>query len=188
MPQIRNAKFKTTLLCPACPGEDDTWCFIVLPKPASDILPRRGRTGANVTLNGYTRQALLEPDGKLSHWLKVTKAMCTAAGIDPGQKVEVEVSPLERQPELAVPPDLQKALKANPQAQATWQATTTLARIDWIHWIESAKQSKTRQKRIDSGCDMLGAGKKRVCCFDPSGYYSKSLSVPETLSDSKETG
>jgi hypothetical protein len=26
---------------------------------------------------------------------------------------------------------------------------------------------------------MLAAGKRRVCCFDPSGYYSKALAAPE---------
>ena len=51
----------------------------------------------------------------------------------------------------------------------------TIARLDWIHWITSAKQLKTRAKRIGDACDMLASGKKRVCCFDQSGYYSKVL-------------
>jgi len=57
----------------------------------------------------------------------------------------------------------------SPPARATWEATTTIARIDWIHWIESAKQAKTRASRIADAADMLASGKKRVCCFDPSG-------------------
>ncbi|HCL86844.1 MAG TPA: hypothetical protein DIC45_10195, partial [Comamonadaceae bacterium] len=77
------------------------------------------------------------------------------------------------------PPDLQQALAASPQARAVWDATTTLARVDWIHWIESAKQAATRRTRIENACDMLASGKKRVCCFDPSGFYSKSLCAPE---------
>ena len=60
-----------------------------------------------------------------------------------------------------------------------WEATTTLARVDWIHWITSARQAKTCAKRVNDACDMLKAGKKRVCCFDPSGYYSKAFSAPE---------
>jgi hypothetical protein len=51
--------------------------------------------------------------------------------------------------------------------------------VDWIHWIESAKQAKTRAKRVRTACEMLAAGKKRVCCFDPSGYYSKAFRAPE---------
>jgi hypothetical protein len=29
---------------------------------------------------------------------------------------------------------------------------------------------------------MLTKGKKRVCCFDPSGFYSKALAAPSESS------
>lgn len=70
-------------------------------------------------------------------------------------------------------------MAAVPAARQTWQATTTIARVDWIHWMTSAKSSKTRVKRINDAREMLAAGKKRVCCFDQSGYYSKAFSAPE---------
>lgn len=53
-----------------------------------------------------------------------------------------------------------------------------LARVDWIHWIVSAKQAKTRAKRISDACSKLAAGERRVCCFDVSGFYSKALKAP----------
>ncbi len=86
---------------------------------------------------------------------------------------------LEQEPEPELPSDFAQALATAPESQATWNATTTIARIDWIHWITSAKQAKTRTKRINDACDMLASGKKRVCCFDPSGFYSKSFSAPQ---------
>jgi len=30
---------------------------------------------------------------------------------------------------------------------------------------------------------MLSAGKKRVCCFDSSGFYSKSFSAPKAVEE-----
>ena len=30
---------------------------------------------------------------------------------------------------------------------------------------------------------MLAEGKRRVCCFDPSGYYSKAFKVPEAAEE-----
>ncbi|CAM5359980.1 YdeI/OmpD-associated family protein [Rhodanobacter lindaniclasticus] len=78
-----------------------------------------------------------------------------------------------------MPPDLRKALDATPDARAVWDATTTIARVDWIHWIVSAKQASTRAQRVANACDMLAGGKRRVCCFDPSGYYSKAWAAPE---------
>jgi len=171
--------FKTRLLRPASTGKDGAWAFLLLPKAASDKLPRRGRTSVEGTINGYPFQATLDPDGQLGHWLKVSEALQDAAGASTGDMVEVQVSPAQPEPEPALPDDLLKALAASPAAKATWDSTTTIARLDWIHWVESAKQAKTRDRRVQNACEMLASGKKRVCCFDQSGYYSKSLSAPE---------
>lgn len=171
--------FKTKLLCPAKPDKDGTWAFLVLPKAASDRLPRRGRTSVRGTVNGHPFEATLDPDGQRSHWLKVSKELREAAGARIGEVVTVQISPADPEPEPLLPDDLRKALAASSDAKVGWEATTTIARLDWIHWIESAKQAKTRKDRVHSACDMLSSGKKRVCCFDPSGYYSKSLSAPQ---------
>ena len=64
-----------------------------------------------------------------------------------------------------LPPDLHDALKSRPQALATWEDITPLARNEWICWVESAKKSQTRTKRIDWGCENLEAGKRRPCCW-----------------------
>ncbi|MDN5843191.1 MAG: YdeI/OmpD-associated family protein [Alcaligenaceae bacterium] len=179
MAKTETSTFKTRLLRPASPDGDDAWAFVILPKTASDTLPRRGRTSIDGTLNGHPFQAMLEPDGRLSHWLKVSKALQKAAGVSPGDMVMVQISPADAEPEPQLPDDLQAVLAMSPAAQATWENTTTIARLDWIHWIESAKQAKTRKRRLDNACEMLASGEKRVCCFDQSGYYSKSLSAPK---------
>lgn len=75
--------------------------------------------------------------------------------------------------------DLRKALAAAPKAQALWSNITPVARLDWTHWITSAKQAKTRARRINNACEMLATGKRRVCCFDQSGFYSKSFGAPK---------
>jgi len=60
-----------------------------------------------------------------------------------------------------------------------WSTITPVARRDWIHWITSAKQPETRVRRVANACSMLAGGKRRVCCFDRSGFYSKSMSAPK---------
>ena len=171
--------FETKLLRPAKPGKDDSWAFLVLPKTASDTLPRRGRTSVEGTINGHPFQATLEPDGQLSHWLRVSRELREAAHARIGEVVTVQIVPADPEPEPQPPDDLQQALAACPAAKSAWNDTTTIARLDWIHWVESAKQVKTRKSRVENACDMLSSGKKRVCCFDQSGFYSKSLSAPE---------
>lgn len=174
----KTSRFKARLLLPAGVGRDGDWAFLVLPKSESEKLPRRGRTSVEGTINGHAFRATLEPDGELSHWMKVDRALREAAGAAPGDVVELEIAPVAKEPEPELPPDVRDALAACPAAGAVWEATTTIARVDWIHWIESAKQAKTRGSRIADACDMLASGKKRVCCFDPSGFYSKALRAP----------
>ncbi|WP_068830585.1 YdeI/OmpD-associated family protein [Pseudomonas sp. BMS12] len=177
--QPPRSTFSATLRRPARTGDGEAWYFVVLPREVSDTLPRRGRTSVEGLLNGQPFQATLEPDGQLSHWLPLGEALCAAAGAQAGTRVVLEIAPVPTEPEPEVPADLREALQAAPAARATWEATTTIARLDWIHWIESAKQAKTRSKRVGDACDMLASGKKRVCCFDPSGFYSKALRAPE---------
>jgi hypothetical protein len=179
MARARSSTFKTTLLRRADAAGGGARAFLVLPKSASDILPRRGRTSVEGTINGQPFKATLEPDGQLGHWFAVDEELRVAAGAEFEDTVTVRISPAQPEPEPALPRDLRQALDAAPAAKAVWKNTTTLARVDWIHWIESAKQAKTRERRVENACDMLASGKKRVCCFDPSGYYSKSLSAPQ---------
>jgi hypothetical protein len=173
------SRFKAKLLRPAEPGDDAPWAFVVLPKDASAKLPRRGRTTVEGTINGHGFQATLEPDGQLSHWLQLSEQLLEAVGVHIGDTAAFEIMSVEQEPEPEIPVDFQQALKAAPQARAVWDETSTIARLDWIHWITSAKQARIRTKRISDACEMLASGKRRVCCFDPSGYYSKAFSAPK---------
>ena len=175
------SQFNARLLRPADAGDDKTWAFVILPEEASAKLSRRGRTTVDGTINNQGFRVLLEPDGRKSHWLKIEANLVEASGANFGEVAHFEIEVAETEPEPQVPADLLKALRACPAAIATWHATTTIARLDWVHWITSAKQAKTRTKRINDACDMLAAGKKRVCCFDPSGYYSKAFSAPQAV-------
>ena len=182
-------RFKAKLLRPemgsARPRADqrkrpDSWTFLILPKNASAKLPSRGITPIEGMINGFRFQAVLEPDGQKSHWLKVNRKLSESAGATAGDVVALEIAPATEDPEPAIPPDLKKALaSAAPKTRTVWLDITPNARRDWIHWITSAKQVETRARRIKNACSMLAAGKRRVCCFDRSGFYGKSMSAPK---------
>ncbi len=178
MPKVAaTVRCKATLLEPAAP-EAATWLFLQLPAAASNKLPTRSMVTVTGTFAGYPLQATLEPDGRGGHWLKVEQALQQAAGVAAGDRVAVQMTPVDVEPEPAVPDDLQAALAAQPAARATWNDITALARRDWIFWVVSGKKADTRVKRIATACDMLASGKRRACCFDRSGMYSKSLTAP----------
>ena len=172
-------RFTAKLLRPAATAKPASWTFLILPKDASAKLPSRGMTSVEGALNGFPFQATLEPDGQGGHWLRVERKLREAAGAEAGDVVTLELAPTAEEPEPRVPADLRKALAAAPQARTLWSDITPIARRDWIHWITSAKQPETRARRVVNACAMLAAGKRRVCCFDRSGLYSKSLSAPK---------
>ena len=171
-----NIRFTAKLVRPAAPARA-SWTFLILPKDASAKLPSRSMTAVEGTINGVSFQATLEPDGQKSHWLKVHRKLQGAAKAHIGDIVMPEIAPAELEPRL--PPHLRKALATAPQARVLWSEITLTASRDWIHWITSAKRSETRARRVDNACSMLAAGKRQVCCFDRSGFYSKGLRAPE---------
>lgn len=173
------SRIEVTLQRPAAPENHVCAAFAILPIEASERLPRRGRTTVAGTLNDCPFQVTLEPDGKLSHWLPVSGELLEAAAVEVGDVVVLKFGPVAKEPEPELPADMQEALAAAPDARAVWESTTTIARVDWIHWVTSAKRTATRAKRIRDACEMLADGKKRVCCFDQSGFYSKALRAPK---------
>lgn len=178
MPNAAAITFKATVSRPASPA-NATWRFLVLPAVASNKLPSRSMVTVDGTLAGKAFQATLEPDGEGGHWLKLDAALCAAAGVAEGDKVELAIKPVDKEPEPSVPDDLKEALAKNAAAKATWDDITPVARRDWIAWITSGKKAETRVNRIAVTCDKLACGNRRACCFDRSGKYSKgNMGVP----------
>jgi hypothetical protein len=175
----RPIRFKSRLLRPADTARGGDWTFLVLPKASSAKLRTRGTTSVEGTLNGHAFKATLEPDGRKSHWLKVNRKLREAAGAEAGGIVALEITPAAVAPEAGIPADMRRALAAAPKARALWSGITPVARRDWIQWITSAKRPQTRARRIENACKMLTTGKRRVCCFDRSGFYGGNFSAPE---------
>jgi hypothetical protein len=166
-------RFSARLVRPEPTDKAGSWTLLTLPRNASAKLPSRGMTTVEGTINGFPFRAALEPDGKGSHSLKVNKAMRDAASADAGEAVAVEITRIGEEPEIRLPMELRKALAAVPRAQALWAEITPMARRDWILWIISARQPETRTRRIENACDMLGSGKRRVCCFGGLNWLRK---------------
>src|ERR1700682_2487732 len=83
--------------------------------------------------------------------------------------------------ELRLPTDLRKTLAATPMAKAQWSDLTSIARRDFISWIDSAKQPETRKRRIERTCSMLVAGKRRPCSYSAVSFnlYSALKATPK---------
>ena len=174
---VARIRFTARLHRPATPANAD-WAFLRLPQAASAKLPSRSMVSVEGTLAGEAFQATLEPDGDGGHWLKLEPDVLATAAITMGQSVALDIAPMAQEPEPKVPDDLQQALDASAKAKAIWDATTAVARRDWIAWITSGKKAETRVKRIAVAIDKLASGQRRACCFDRSGKFGGGFCAP----------
>jgi hypothetical protein len=144
-----------------------------IPLPKSMKLPAGEKVMIEATINGFPLRIAAQPDGPRGHCLKVNQAMLAAARVAPGATVSVEITRIGDEPATRMPADLRQALAAAPRAAARWASITPNARQNWILWLSSGKLEETRRTRIQTACDMLGAGKPRVCCFGGLGWLRK---------------
>jgi hypothetical protein len=162
----------------------DSWVILRLPDAASVQLPSRGQVAVKGLVNDIPFEAVLEPDGRWSHFLKLKKALRTAMGVQSGDRVTVVVAPVKEWPEPAIPKDLQVALRTDATATKAWRVLTPMARWEWIRWIKGTKSEETRARRVRVSLSKLRAGEKRPCCFnramctDPSVSRGGVLMIP----------
>ncbi len=64
-----------------------------------------------------------------------------------------------------LPEDLKKTLLSNPDALKEWEDITPLARNEWICWVISPKQQKTRDDHVRRVAEELIQGMRRPCCW-----------------------
>lgn len=147
----------------------DSSTILRLPPEASAQLRSRGQVAVHGTINGHEFRAVLEPDGRSGHWMRIDGDLQRTAGIGPGDTARLELASAEEWPEPNVPEDLGTALAAAPQRiQDVWQDITPMARWEWVRWVNATRNPATRQRRVDVSIAKMGSGKRRPCCFDLS--------------------
>jgi hypothetical protein len=145
---------------------DDT-ALVNLPQAASDELPSRGQVAAHATVDGHPFDTVVEPDGRRGHWIRVDADRQHAAGIGPGDAVEVTLEVAPDWPEPQVPDDLAAALADAPAGvRDAWDDITPMARWEWVRWVQATANPATRERRVEVSISKLDGGKRRPCCFD----------------------
>lgn len=76
-----------------------------------------------------------------------------------------------------VPPDIGERLTETDDTLRIWNTLTPLARNEWICWVESVKQEKTRIQHIERLIIELREGKKRPCCWPGCPHREKDSLV-----------
>ena len=144
----------------------DPWVILRIPEEVSANFTSRSQVVAKGAVNGVPFETVLEPDGKWSHFFKVSDDLLKAAKIKSGDTVDVSVEQIQDWPEPEIPADLQKALDDNPDVHEFWRTVTPMAQWEWIRWINATKSAETRAHRIVVSLSKMRKGEKRPCCFN----------------------
>lgn len=150
--------------------------IVRLPDDKSKMLPSRGQVMVNGKLNGHKFQSPLEPDGKGSHWLELTRALKKLAQVNAGDILSLEIESTKDWPEPIVPEDLKATIESDDGLKIKWLDITPMARWEWIRWINATEQPKTREKRIQVSKSKMLRGERRPCCFNRSMCCVPSVS------------
>jgi hypothetical protein len=150
--------------------------IVRLPDDASARLTSRGQVAVKGEANGHAFLAVLEPDGRRGHWLKVDKKLRQELAVSAGDTVALTVEPAKDWPEPDIPMDLRSALAEAPDTFEVWSSITPMARWEWVRWINATKNLQTRERRVEVGISKLRSGKRRPCCFDLAACTDPDLS------------
>jgi Domain of unknown function (DUF1905)/Bacteriocin-protection, YdeI or OmpD-Associated len=122
--------------------------FFTLPRKESTKFGVRGRVPVIGSLNGYGFRSSIFPTGDGAHYMAVNKEVRAGAGVAVGDRVKVtmEVDTKPRNVELA--PDIDRALSNSKSVRARFDKLSYTHRKEYVQWIESAKRTETRARRI----------------------------------------
>ncbi len=158
-------KFEGKVTEPAATAHDTSW-FIALPEAASKKLPSRGLVSVKGKINNKDFATTLEPDGNMGHLLRLSHQILDETQLKIGDNAIITLKPVEEEPEPKIPSDLAKAIKEHPEIQKVWKDITPAARREWVFWVTTAKQAKTRARRVEVSISKMKGGHRRPCCYD----------------------
>lgn len=112
-----------------------------------------------VTVNGATIQTRV---GRMAgeNLVGINKAARARLGVEAGDEVDVVITLDTGSRDVAVPDDLAKAL-AEAELTDAFAKLAPSHRKEYVRWIEEAKKTETRARRIDTALIRIAEGKSR---------------------------
>jgi hypothetical protein len=117
----------------------------------------RVRAPVRVRINGFDFRTTLMRYGGVDY-MGLNREVRDGAGVEAGQRVEIEVE-LDDEPWVVeVPDDLAQALRSEKAARDAFERLSYTHRKEYVRWIEEAKRDETRRSRIEKTISMLASG------------------------------
>jgi len=133
--------------------------FVSVPIDVEALFDRK-RVKVRAMIDGVPYRGTLVRMGTPCHMLPVLREIRERIGKRPGDEVEVAFEEDTEPRVVEVPPDLQQALSAEPDAGRNFDALSYTHRKEYVTWITDAKRPETRLRRILKTIDILKQGGK----------------------------
>ena len=141
--------FRTTLL-----PTGKTAAGIVVPPEIVDALAAGRRPPVRVTINNHTYRSTIAVRGG-QYLLGVSAENRLAAGIQPGDEIDIELAVDSEPRHATVPSELADALDDQPEARTRFDALSYSAQQRLTLPIENARTPQTRQRRVEAALHAL---------------------------------
>ena len=139
-------------------ADDGAMLVEVPPEVSAELGPAR-RPAVRVVVNGVELRTTIAVYGGKSY-LGFRKEIREAAGLEPGQEVDITLELDTASRDAEVPDDLARVLAADPDASAAFEALSFTNRKEYVVWVTSAKRPATRQKRLAEAPALLKSGRR----------------------------
>ncbi len=136
--------------------------ILEIPQGVSASIGRRGPVPIVATLNNAVEiQASLVPMGGGRHRLQLNQRTRSELDITPGDLVRVALRVPEKPPVLAMPKELESALKEN-DLQETFSRFPAGKQNHIIQWIDEAAHPHTRERRVAKTIEVTFRARERA--------------------------
>ncbi len=129
-------------------------CGIEIPFNPKDVFGKV-RAAVRATINRFTfRTTTVSMGGR--YWIPLNQKNRAGAGVEAGDQVTLTLELDDEPRTVAVPDDLDRALKKSATARRAWDKLSYTHRREHAETIEGAKRPETRARRLAKTLELLG--------------------------------
>jgi antitoxin component of MazEF toxin-antitoxin module len=133
---------------------------IRVPEEVMTALGSGKRPAVKVTIGEHTYRTTVGTMGGIAK-IPISADNRKKAGVEAGDKVDLEIE-LDTAPrEVDVPADLAESLARDDAAKTFFEGLTPSQKKAYVTWVESAKKAETRERRVAEATQALREGRAR---------------------------
>ncbi|WP_421771395.1 YdeI/OmpD-associated family protein [Emticicia sp.] len=130
------------------PNPAGSWHYVDFPENAHDIFGKKGFIKVKGSINDKPFKSNLFPKGNGFHAMTLPLKLQKELGVKLHDEISVALEEDFEERIISMPIELQEAIDFDEEFATLFQQLSASKQKDYRHWIDSAKQTETRIKRV----------------------------------------